>query len=119
MKKIILLAVAVLMTATSALAAISNPAMPVSRQGYGVQQFAPISTKGAALTVASTTVDMSADLQWEFYGTTACKYRTMPTSTKAGFAMTLPANAFTSRAVNKAAPFVNFSGCTSGEYTRQ
>ena len=82
-------------------------------------EFAPNGKKDINLTVNSTTVDMRLDNGWALYTPTACVYRTMSTATKAGLKRTLPANTYNQRYVNPKTPFINFSGCTSGELQRQ
>lgn len=82
-------------------------------------EFAPNGKKDRALTVNSTTVDMRLDNGWATYTPTGCSYRTMSTATKAGLKRTLPANTYNQRYVNLKTPFINFSGCTSGELQRQ
>lgn len=82
-------------------------------------EFAPNGKKDVALTVNSTTVDMRLDNGWATWTPTACSYRTMSTATKAGLTRTLPANTYNQRYVNSKTPFINFSGCTSGELQRQ
>lgn len=82
-------------------------------------EFAPNGKKDRNLTVNSTVVDMRLDNGWATWTPTACSYRTMSTATKAGLKRTLPANTYNQRYVNSKTPFVNFSGCTSGELQRQ
>lgn len=113
MKRLLLLAV---FFASAAYAA--RPDLPVDGKGVRVPGFAPDGKKDVALTVNSQTVDMRNDLSWSQYAPGACKFRTMSTATKAGATRTLPAANWNARNVNQSTPFINFSGCTSGELQR-
>jgi len=90
MKKLILLG-AILATATAYAAPGQLPAV------NSVQVLSPNGNKDGTLTVNSSTVDMRGDAQWGVYATSACKFRTMSTTTKAGTQRTIPANAWLSR----------------------
>lgn len=116
MKKIFL-AILVVCCAATAFAAKAN--MPVDGLGIRVNEFAPSGKKSVLLTVNSQTINATDDLHYSVYSPTACSFRLMSTQTKAGIKHTLPANATTTRAVNPASPYLNFSGCTSGELQRQ
>lgn len=87
--------------------------------GVKIQSHADDGKKEQALTVASTTIDMSNDVSWRVYVPADCKFRTMSTSTKAGLQKTLSTmpGGF-GMVVNHRTPFTNFSGCTSGELSR-
>jgi len=112
MKKLLLI-ILLICCAASAFAAKAN--LPVDGLGIRINDFAPSGRKSAELTVSSVTVDATDDLRYSIYSPTACAFRLMSTATVAGIKHTLPANAITSRAVNPATPFLNFSGCASGE----
>ncbi len=104
--KTLLCVIALVLVAVSAMAALS-----------GYQGLAPNGKKDAALTVNSTTLNMANDIEWSVYvpsSTTTCVFRTMSTATKAGLAKPIPAATWTSRKVNGATPFINFTGCTAG-----
>lgn len=104
--KTLLCSVALVLVAVSAFAALS-----------GYQGFAPNGKKDAALTVNSVTVPMANDIEWAAYvpsSTTTCVYRTMSTATKVGLLKPIPAATWTSRKVNGATTFINFTGCTAG-----
>ena len=97
---------------------ISGPRAPEA-----IQMFAPNGTTTTALTVYSTTVDLSNYIMFslESGSGTTCYVRYMPTSAKGSYARTLlrTAGTFYIRAKNAATPFANFSGCTAGSYTLQ
>lgn len=112
-----ILTVILLLIAAVALAA--RPELPKDGAGVKVQGHAPTGSKDVTLTVASQTVNMTNDLSWSQYAPGACKFRTMSTATKAGIAHTLPATTWNTRNVNATSPFLNFTGCTSGELQRQ
>lgn len=112
MKKILILAL--LLFASSAFAIL--PDLPRDGGGQKLQGFAP-GKRSQALTVNSVTT--SGDIGWSVYSPTACKFRAMSTATKAGVQFTIPVNTTIERRVNVSAPFINFSGCTSGELQRQ
>jgi len=116
MKKASIL-ICIIFAATLAFAA--KPELPTDGSGVKIHDFAPTGQKSVALTVNSQTVNASDDLRYSIYSPTACIFRMMTTATKSGIRHTLPANAVTARAVNPATPFLNFSGCTSGELQRQ
>lgn len=82
-----------------------------------VQVFAPNGNLGQALTVYSVTLDLTNAMMYGVYAPGAgCKVRVMDTTTKNGhFASTSVAATWTVRAVNRATPFLNLSGCTTGE----
>lgn len=86
--------------------------------GPPIQGLAPDSTKDVSLTGTSVTTDMSGDLGWAVYCAADSIYRTMPTSTKAGAAKTIPSTTWHSRVINTKSPFINISGCT-GKLERQ
>lgn len=115
MKKFILIAFLVAIAAT---AYAAKPGLPVDGGGIRVMGFAPDGKKDITLAVTSQTVDMRNDLAWSQYAPGACKFRSMTTATKAGLARTLPATTWNQRNVNASTPFINFSGCTSGELQR-
>jgi hypothetical protein len=83
-----------------------------------VPGLAPNATKSVFLTVNKQTVDMSEDIAYEVYTPTACKFRVMSTATVKGTTHTLAANERNIRNVNIKSPFLNFTGCTSGEILR-
>lgn len=72
--------------------------------------FAPNGKLEVTLTGNPQTINMTGGGQWTAYVTTAGFFRTMSTATRVGIKHTLPANTWTSRAVNKATPFINFTG---------
>jgi len=85
-----------------------------------IQGFAPNGLLSQVLTVNSTTIDMSNSLYWSLYSTTACKYRMMPTSAKGAYPQfTVPASERIGFVINRNTAFTNFSGCPSGELSRQ
>jgi hypothetical protein len=116
MKKLL---AALILVALASIAYAAKPGLPIDYFGIRVQGFAPDGKKNQALTVNTATVDTSNDITWSAYTPTACKFRLMSTITKAGAAQTMAANATTQRNVNMSTPFLNLSGCTSGELTRQ
>lgn len=88
-----------------------------------VQFFAP--STATALTAADMTVDLS---NYILYGITAggsgtCYYRTMTANTSAARAaatqVLVPVSTVQVRAKNRATPFLNLSGCTSGYLQEQ
>lgn len=85
-----------------------------------IQGFAPNGKKSVAIGVVSQGVDMRQDAAWQVYAGAACKFRLQSTATKVGVTNTLT-NAARSQVfyVNRATPFVNFTGCTSSELLRQ
>ena len=116
MKKLITLALVLMATAAFAGGTLerdgSNSAI--------IQGYAPDGLKSQILTVNSTTIDMTNDLYWSLYSTTACKFRQMPTSAKGAYPQfTVPASERIGFVVHKNTKFVNYSGCTSGELNRQ
>jgi hypothetical protein len=112
MRKYLFLALA-LVAASTAFAA--KPELPRDLTGTKVQGFAPDGKKSRQLTVNSVTVDHSSNIEWELYSPTACKYRLMSTATKAGIALTSPANARLNTKVNSSTVHVNYTGCATGE----
>jgi len=116
MKRLLLITLIIALAAT---AYAAKATLPVDGLGIRVQGFAPDGKKNQALTVNTITKDMRDDLSWSAYTPTACKFRLMSTATKAGATQTLAANATTQRVVNTSTPYLNLSGCTSGELTRQ
>lgn len=86
-----------------------------------VQVFAPNGNFGQALTVDSVTLDLTNALMYGVYAPGAgCKIRLMDSTAKGShFASTSIAATWTVRAVNKATPFLNLSGCTTGEVVIQ
>jgi hypothetical protein len=93
----------------------------LSKDGNGniVQGAAPDGLLSQTLTINSATIDMSSNLWWGLYAPTACKVRLMPTTAKGAYpTFTAPVNTLTQRYINRNTPFVNFSGCTSGELQR-
>jgi hypothetical protein len=117
MKNIIITVISIL--ALSAISYAAKSTLPVDGLGIRIQGFAPDGKKNQSLTVNSATVNASNDLAWSAYTPTACKFRLMSTVTRAGATQTMAANATTQRVVNMSTPFLNMSGCTSGELTRQ
>ena len=115
MKRLIVLAL--VLVATSAFA-VSEPE---KRGGIPIQGFAPNASYQQILTVASTTIDISDNLWWGIYAPTACKYRLMPTSAKGTYPQfTVPATSPMGMVIHRASTsFLNLSGCTSGEFSRQ
>lgn len=113
-----LIAVAMLLAASTAYAAGF-----LERDGDAVrvQTFAPNGNFGQALTVNSVTVDLTNAIMYGVYAPGAgCKIRTMDTTAKGThFASTSIAATWTVRAVNKSTPFLNLSGCTTGELVIQ
>lgn len=116
MKKII---IAVLVTLAAASAFALTPLPGTDGNRGNITTFAPNGTKNVTTTVVSVTTDMRNDAQWTFYGMSTCKYRAMATATKSGTTNKLPAATFVTRAVNPATPFINLTGCKSGELQRQ
>lgn len=116
MKQVIIM-IAVILTASTAFALSPLPGTDGNRGN--VTSFAPNGNNDGSTTVKSVTVDMTTNGKWLFYGMSTCKYRAMPTSTKAGSLRRLPAATFIDRGVNPVTPFINFTGCKSGEYQRQ
>lgn len=118
MKKLIIVAL-VLVASTSFAAGF----LERDRDTVRIQGFAPDGTLGQALTVNSTTVDMTNALAFGVYvpsTTTTCKVRTMLTTAKGSNRQrTVPDSVWNIQLVNKATPYANFSGCTSGELTIQ
>lgn len=115
MKKLII--AAILLITSSAFAA---GVIQTDGQGQAIQGGAPNGFLSQLLTVNSTTVDMTNNIYWSLYSTTACKYRIMPTTAKGVYpAFTIPASERVSFVVNQNTKFINFSGCTSGELSRQ
>lgn len=112
-----LIVVILLLIAVAAYAA--KPELPKDFTGIKIQGFAPDGKKNQALTVVSVTKDLRDDIGWSAYTPTACSYRLMSTATRAGAKQTMAANATTQRIVNSSTPFLNLTGCTSGELTRQ
>lgn len=113
MKKLIL---AIVLTATTSFAA----PLQKDSNGYPVQGFTPDDSKSISLTIYKQTVDMTNDLWWSLYSPTACKYRMMDSATVTGHKQyTITADSNTSRGKHSNFPFINFSGCTSGELQRQ
>ena len=112
-----------LMTALLAMASTAFAAGFLERDGDAVkvQTFAPNGNFGQSLTVNSVTVDLTNNALYGVYAPGAgCKVRVMDTTAKDGhFASTSIAATWTVRAVNKATPFLNLSGCTTGELVIQ
>lgn len=112
-----------LMAVLLALASTAFAAGFLERDGDAVrvQVFAPNGNFGQALTVNSVTVDLTNAAMYGVYAPGAgCKVRVMDTTTKTGhFASTSIAATWTVRAVNRATPFLNLSGCTTGELVVQ
>jgi hypothetical protein len=97
----------------------ARPELPRDLAGTKLQGFAPNGNKTTSLTVYKQTVNMSEDIAWRAYTPTACKFRSMSTTTQRGATQTLPANTATNMVVNTTTPFINFTGCTNGELQRQ
>lgn len=119
MKKLII--VAIVLTAAFASLAFAGGFLEKDASNVeAIQGFAPNGKKQVAIGVNPQTVDMRNDVAWQIYAGAACKFRVMSTTTKAGATNTL-ANAARSQVyyVNKATPFVNFTGCTTSELMRQ
>lgn len=115
--KNIVIAAGITLIAASAFALTPLPGTDGNRGN--VTTFAPNGTKNVSTTVNSVTTDMRSDTAWTFYGMSTCKYRAMASATKSGTQNTLPAAIFVNRAVNPATPYINMSGCKSGELQRQ
>jgi hypothetical protein len=119
MKRILLLAIGILCVGTLAIAADKGKAETDGR-GVTIQGAAPNGLLSEILTVASKTI--SKVLYWEVYNpaTDGCKWRTMPTAAKGAYPQfTIPVATAKGYIVNKATPFVNFSGCTNGQLLQQ
>ena len=117
MKKLILLLV--LIAATPVVAAETGY-LERDYSGTVLQGGAPNGLLSQTLTINSTTIDGTDSIWWSLYPPTDCKVRIMPTSAKGSYTQfTAPVGVSLSRFVNKATPFINFSGCTSGELQRQ
>ena len=118
MKKLIVLAL-VLISST----ALAAGFLEVDKTATKIQGYSPDGTLGQALTVNSTTVDMTNAMAFGVYvpsTTTTCKIRTTATIAKgANRQATVPDSVWNIRIVNKLTPYANFSGCTSGELTIQ
>ena len=125
MRKTVSIVVGILLVAATAFAASDLARTPSSLQygGQAIQFFAPQTV--TALTVNSTTVDLSSYImfQVESGSGTTCYVRFMPASnsTMSSYPQTLFRTAGTRAtfAVNPSAKFVNFSGCTAGSYLVQ
>lgn len=100
-------------------AATSTDNQLMDAKGTKVQGYAPNGKKSTALTVNSVTLNQANNVAWSVYTPTACKYRMMSTATKAGLTRTIPVNSSITRYKNPATPFINITGCTSGEYDAQ
>jgi len=88
--------------------------------GTVLQGGAPNGLLSQTLTINSTTIDGTNSIWWSLYSPAACKVRLMPTSVTGSYPQfTAPVGVSLSRFVNKVTPFINFSGCTSGELQRQ
>lgn len=98
-----------------AVSAYALPELPRDGGGQKIQDFAPNGKKSVALTVNSQTINFVSDIRWEVYTPSACSFRLQSSATKVGMKLTLPANAITKRAVNRVTPYVNYTGCASGE----
>jgi len=114
MKKGILLSI-LIVPALSVLAFAAKSDLPVDGKGIRVNQFAPSGKKSVELTVASQNINHADDIAVEIYAPTACIFRLQSTATKQGIKLTLPANVRIVRGVNAATPYINYSGCTSGQ----
>lgn len=112
-----------IMAVLLALASTTFAAGFLERDGDAVrvQVFAPNGNFGQALTVNSVTLDLTNALMYGVYAPGAgCKIRLMDSTTKNGhYASTSIAATWTVRAVNRATPFLNLSGCTTGEVVVQ
>jgi hypothetical protein len=117
MKNIIIAAIITLLFALVAIAASPLPGVDGNRGN--VTDFAPNGSKDGVTTVNGVTVDMRNDAKWAFYAMSTCKFRTMSTTTKSGRTRRLPAGSHVIRGVNPKSPYINFTGCKSGEYQRQ
>lgn len=97
--------------------AVAGGFMERDSDKVAVQGFAPDGTLSQLLTVNSVTFDMSKRLAYGVYAPSAgCKVRSMATSAKgANVQRTVIDGQVTVRVVNRASPFVNFSGCTAAE----
>lgn len=115
MKKIIVLTLVLFAVPVFAISDLEK------RASGTIQGAAPNASLSQILTIASTTIDVSENLWWGLYAPTACKYRLMPTSAKGSYPQfTAPADIETSRVINRASTkFLNLSGCTLGELSRQ
>ena len=93
--------------------------LPKDENGNTIQAPAPNGELSQTLAVVSTTIDMTSNIWWNLYAPAACKIRLQPTTAKGAYPQfTAPINTNTSRHINRATPFVNFSGCTGGELQR-
>lgn len=119
MKSVLIAIAAVLVMAVTAMAG-GFLELDASNQ-RDIQGFAPNGSLGQTLTVNSVTVDMTGSLAYGLYApSTGCKVRSMATSAKGtNLQRTVLDSQWTVRVVNRATPFVNFSGCTSGELAIQ
>lgn len=124
MKKMFLAVVAILMLAISAFAGgdLARTNSSLQFGGTPIQFFAPEVT--TALSVNSSTVDMSSYILYAVnpLSVATCYMRLMPASnsTKANYPQAqIPVSTWTIRAVNPAVKFVNFSGCTGGYLQKQ
>jgi hypothetical protein len=110
--------VAVLCLAVSSYSA--TPPLETDGNRNGVQGAAPNGLLSQILTVGSTTFDLSDNIWWGIYSPVACKYRLMPTSAKAAYPQfTILAGERLGVVRHKFTKFVNYSGCTGAELSRQ
>ena len=115
----IIIALLMLCVTTTAFAASTGFAEK-DLNGHILQGGAPNSALTQALTVVSTTVDMSGSIWWSLYTPNDCKFRITPTSAKDAFPQdTAVGGGRTGFLVNRLSPFVNFSGCTNAVLQRQ
>jgi len=115
MKKLII--AAILLTASTAFSA--GYLQRETGNTKEIQGFAPNGLYSAALTVNSTTYDLNSFLAISIYAPADCKIRLMATSSKAGsVSEPILGGQWNTIIVNKATPFANVSGCTSG-YSRR
>ena len=111
MKKLII--AAILLTATSAFAA--GFLQQDASQQTKIQGFAPNGLYSAVLTVNSTEFDFSSFLAYSVYAPADCKVRIKDSTTKTNHIQEpILGGQWNTIVVNKATPFADISGCTSG-----
>ena len=107
------LAVLLMLIAPVAAFAAEKGFLEVDLNNRPMQGGAPNSELTQALTIASTTVNMTGSIWWSLYTSTDCKFRVLPTAANGEYPQdTAVADVRTSFLVNKVSPFTNFSGCT-------
>lgn len=107
-----------LLLASNVFAANGDPG--TFNQGQIVQGFAPNGLSSTVLTVASVTYDMKAYAAFSVYAPADGFIRFMTSTSKVGSIQEpVEVGHWNTFVVNKATPFVNFSGMTSGFLRRQ